>query len=241
MSESFVAWRGPSEIDGGPIMAYIVPESTNDKTGPMWQVHIIRDDMSPIEAIRTGADESICGTCPLRGIVQDDGSRAQRACYVVYAQGPQSAWKASVAKPTLPWDEVLKRIEGQPVRMGAYGDPAALPWNIVRDLYIAAGEWMCYTHRWMFMEGIDLARWRLLSMASVDSQWQGAIARADGWRTFRPDPEGHAQEGNEIVCPNESRGVQCIDCGLCKGATNGPKQVKSIVITGHGIGAKYLS
>ena len=35
------------------------------------QTWILRSDMNPLEAIHTGHDASICGDCPLRGILQD--------------------------------------------------------------------------------------------------------------------------------------------------------------------------
>ena len=63
---SHVVWRGPSAFNGEPIMAIAVTNSTNSKTGPMINVHIVRSDMSPVEAMRTGADDAICWTCPLR-------------------------------------------------------------------------------------------------------------------------------------------------------------------------------
>ena len=64
-----VAWRGPSAIDGTPVMLVLTGlrrPSTNSKTGPMVQSWILREDMHPLEAVKTGADSSICGSCPLR-------------------------------------------------------------------------------------------------------------------------------------------------------------------------------
>ena len=71
---SAVFWRGPSAIDGAPVVAIAsglspVPsdQSDNDKTGPMVQTWILREDMAPIMALR-GADRSICGDCVHRPV-----------------------------------------------------------------------------------------------------------------------------------------------------------------------------
>jgi hypothetical protein len=66
-----ILYRGPSMIDGKPIVAIATGydnESVNQKTGAMAQVWILRDDIAPIEAAQRGEDASICGQCPHRGI-----------------------------------------------------------------------------------------------------------------------------------------------------------------------------
>ena len=69
--KSVEVWRGPSPIDGAPIvmiMTGLSPKnpSKNSKTGPMVQTHIVRRDMAPVVAMMSGHDQSICGDCPLR-------------------------------------------------------------------------------------------------------------------------------------------------------------------------------
>jgi hypothetical protein len=66
-------WRGPSPIDGAPIVMIMTglsrlasEQSKNRKTGPMVQTHIVRQDMAPVVAMMNGADRAICGDCPLR-------------------------------------------------------------------------------------------------------------------------------------------------------------------------------
>ena len=61
-----ILYEGPSVIDGGPIVVIanrIAHASGNEKTGAMVQTFIIRRDMRPLQALATGADQSICGTC----------------------------------------------------------------------------------------------------------------------------------------------------------------------------------
>ena len=62
----YILYRGPSAIDGKPIMVIatgFANKSSNGKTGDMIQTWIIREDIAPNEAIKSGEDESICGQC----------------------------------------------------------------------------------------------------------------------------------------------------------------------------------
>jgi hypothetical protein len=69
-------------------------------------------------------------------------------------------------------------------------------------------------------------------MASVDSMEEQQTATAAGWRTFRVARD-LAAGPKEIVCPNTTAGVQCADCGLCRGTA---VKAKSILIEVHGVG-----
>ena len=85
----YVLHKGPSPIDGRPIVVILTLRTSNRKTGQMCQVWILREDVDPVHAIRTGDDYTICGSCPHRK--QADGSRS---CYVNVGQAPLSVWKA---------------------------------------------------------------------------------------------------------------------------------------------------
>jgi hypothetical protein len=69
---SGIIYRGPSLIDGAPIVVIATYSDRNKKTGTMLQTYIIREDVDPREASKTGADISICGTCPHRGTATAD-------------------------------------------------------------------------------------------------------------------------------------------------------------------------
>ena len=93
----YVIYRGPSLLDGAPIVAVALVKSRNAKTDNMVQTYIIRADLDPRDANRTGADFSICGTCPHRGVVNPDkvtGLADARSCYVVMGQGPLQVYKS---------------------------------------------------------------------------------------------------------------------------------------------------
>ena len=70
-NKSYVIYDGPSEIDGKPIVAIAQVKTGNRKTGDMVQTWILRSDVDPITASRTGEDVSICGDCPHKGTPSD--------------------------------------------------------------------------------------------------------------------------------------------------------------------------
>jgi hypothetical protein len=83
--KSGILYRGPSEIDGQPIVAIATYSNRNTKTGQVVQTYILREDINPLEASKTGQDYSICGDCPMRGDVTTDPARKiakNRKCYV---------------------------------------------------------------------------------------------------------------------------------------------------------------
>lgn len=87
--KGYIIDQGLSPIDGKPYVAILTLKTSNRKTGNMVQVWILREDVNPVEAIQTGDDVSICGSCPHRK--QPDGTRS---CYVNVGQAPLAVWKA---------------------------------------------------------------------------------------------------------------------------------------------------
>jgi hypothetical protein len=65
-------------------------------------------------------------------------------------------------------------------------------------------------------------------MVSADTPKQALKYQALGAKTFRVAMAGDALFDSEIECLSDSKGIQCIDCGLCDGST------KNIAITVHG-------
>jgi hypothetical protein len=233
MSRSLVIWRGPSRYDGEPVRAVLTleknPRKANRKTGPMAQLFILRDDIAPHTAQKCGADRSVCGECPFRPALNG-------GCYVTTFHGPASTWRATRSNPVARWPEVSRALEGRSLRLGAYGDVAALPPEVVSALYGAVqGRVTGYTHghRLLGMEGVS--HLRTSCMLSVETEAQAASAHAAGWRTFRGRPEGAPLMRSEIECPNESRGISCADCLLCCGASKG---ARSVSIPVHGFATK---
>jgi hypothetical protein len=237
-ANGIVLYEGPSMLDGAPIVVIatnIEKASRNEKTGNMVQTWILRSDLSPVEAVKSGQDASICGACQHRG----EGNGKGRSCYVNVFQAPLNIWKTwdrdSYPK-ALSLDDARKAGKGRMVRLGAYGDPAAVPSEIWEALTAEAKGWTGYTHQWRDPVASDLRRF---CMASADSAEERQEAKDAGWRTFRVRSDVEALGKREIACPASDEGgnrTACEKCGLCAGLTRWA--AKDIAIIVHGSKAK---
>ena len=120
------------------------------------------------------------------------------------------------------------------IRLGTYGDPAAAPLDVWRQVTAMAEGWTGYSHAWRTLT----VAWARLVMASVDSIEEMDQAHDRGWRTFRVG--GEAVRGAEVVCPASAEAgkkAQCIECRACMGLS--AKARASIQIAPHGAGARY--
>ena len=237
--KSSIIYIGPSLIDGAPIVVIAkVSKSRNSKTGAMIQTYIIRSDMSPLEASKTGLDYSICGTCVHRGIPTKDPKKKQavkRSCYVVLGQGPHGIYKAflrGIYPIVTGHDAIASLGAGRMVRLGTYGDPAAVPAYVWESLTSLAKGRTGYTHQ----SGVASAAVRPdLTMISADNLSMAQDAWAIGNRTFRVIKSvDEIVKGKEISCPASAEAgfkTTCMDCGLCAGNT---VKAKSIAIIDHG-------
>jgi len=235
---SAVVWRGRSLFDGAPIVAIVTGlrgDNANAKTGKaLAQLWILRADVSPLDAIRLGADASICGMCRHRG----DGTGAGRTCYVAVKNAPRSvyaAYRRGAYVSMHPRDvatHLASRNMG--IRIGAYGDGAALPLAVIDALTHGIFH-TGYTHNWQTRDDL-----KPYLMASVDTPEEYAIAAARGWRTFRVRTESQALASREIACPASDESgnrTTCDSCRLCDGARTDDRR-KSVAIIVHGIGVK---
>ena len=234
----FVFYRGPSPIDGAPIVAIATLESRNGKTGDMVQTWILREDISPLAAIATRADRSICGNCVHRG--NEDQART---CYVDASRAPSMVFDAYHRGQYIDLSDdpetIAMLIAQRIVRMGAYGDPAMVPIKQWRMLLAGSAGRTGYTHAWRRIWAQALKPY---VMASVDSVKEQDIARAMGWRTFRVRTETEPLESNEFACPASPEGglrKQCITCKACDGADRAGKASAAIIV--HGSMAKYFA
>ena len=220
--KGFVLYRGPSMLDGSPIAMVATLKTNNRKTGDMIQTWIIRTDLTPVEASKRKLDNAICGNCPQRWSVGG-------ACYVNIGQAPQAVYKGLERGiyPDYDATQHSKYFTGRMLRLGAYGDPAAVPIDVVRPLLSIVKGHTGYTHQ-MRHKGFDKA-WLEFLMVSADTPRAAMKARESGARYFRVSRDGEVMQG-EIECLSESKGISCADCGLC----NGKGAADSIVITVHG-------
>lgn len=259
---SAVLWKGPSELDGAPIALIAIVNSSNRKTGGMMQTYIIRTDIPPIEANRTGADFSICGDCHLRGKAdpaKETGLASERGCYVNLGQGPTIVYKTfdRFGYPNLmlsmylpdhlkelgAYDLLREYGTDQNIRCGTYGDPLAVPQWVWDALLSKARNWTGYTHQFNRIDSDALrVKASRFNMISADSLKEAREYWRNGLRTFRTvinttdiDP------AKEIVCPATKEGGErttCEHCNLCAGSSIKAKNIVAVV---HGSGAKYAS
>lgn len=242
---------GPSRIDGQPIVGIATYGTSNAKTGDLVQTWILRSDVHPILAINTGADESICGSCPLRGRIADASERTKpgkydnltdtvnkgRSCYVLVQNAPlqiYSGYKRGLY-PHLSF-EAQTLLEGKGLRYGSYGDPVAIPmkyWDRLARYCTGKAE-PGYTHQW---KNKKFSRWSKRVMASTHSEVENELAHSMGWRTFRTITDVSEKLDNEIICPASTEGGfthTCETCGACNGRRDMSDKRHSVAIVAHG-------
>lgn len=239
----YILHEGPSLLDGAPIVVIAITSSENAKTGDMVQTYILRADVAPIEASRTGADESTCGQCPKRWHLGGD-------CYVNLGHGPRVVFDgyrrgiyphakrfAGLYFPALANGAQCLGF-GRMVRLGTYGDPAAVPAHVWEALTAHAKGHTGYTHQWLSDAIDEQQRERImrLCMASADTETEAEMAHALGYRTFRVRNANDPMMPREFTCPASAEAgkrLTCAQCGACDGIGRKPSAA-SVTIIAHG-------
>lgn len=241
-----VAWEGPSRLDGEPIVCIVtgvgdrkVDRTKNTKIGEtMIQTWILRQDISPTAAINAGADRSICGDCVLRGILDEkDGhtTNRQRGCYVSVQNAPRQIWMAYTSNKYQPMGDITWK--DRPVRLGAYGDPAAIPYRVNRDIvHRGNGKHTGYTHQWRDRRFLPLRKFLMASVQSIDEKID---ANRRGWRTFRTLLPSDEPDSDEFLCPaslEQSFRLTCDTCMACSGVGEALTRIQgaNVAIYAHG-------
>ena len=224
-ANGWIAYTGPSLLDGKPIVVVVTGfarRSKNPKTGNALQAYILRKNVSPVSACKSRGDRSVCGDCPLRS----------RGCYVRVYQAPQqvyNAYRRGSHTRTIPARE---RWATRTIRLGAYGDPSAVPTSVWRRMTALADGWTGYTHT--PRRGITD-----LCMVSVESLQAKAKAKARGQRTFRIIRSADQLQRDEILCPASVEAGQLTTCERCR-LCDGANARKSIAIVAHGRSRKQV-
>ena len=224
-----IVWEGDSQIDGEPIVLILsgLMYSANDKTGNMLQTYILRQDVHPVEAIRSGDDYSICGNCSYRGRGKEHGE--VRTCYVRVETAPAQIWRIYNQDGYEKWSQVEKklRLTHRELRMGSYGDPAAVPFSVWQNLLKRVHSHTGYTSQWRHSFSQPF---RGIVQASCSNLQDYLDAKSLGWMTYTTLPNGHSGIDGAMKCVNESseKTVQCQQCMLCDGVS------RDITVTVHG-------
>lgn len=274
-----IIFDGISRIDNKThirgILTGVTSPTSNGKTGPMAQLWIVRADMShgqslsiPYEGTERGwpgerpdmADAAVCGGCPFAG---------GQGCYVT-TQATASIHKAAVAGryPQETLDTLAPLLMAQHrrgviagLRLGAYGDPVALPFELIEDLmnrlqpvrhtFQVTG----YTHAWkaqyrMADQPEPDERWRRYLMASCHHAADSLLAYKQGWRPYVVLPRGtpeeiraYARAADVAICPASDEAnnrLTCAACGGCDGRSGRQDKRKGFGLALHG-GAATLN
>ena len=231
----FIIYRGASMLDGAPIVVVALTNSTNVKTGNMVQTYILVDNgRSPVDNARSLADVSICGDCKHRRGIGG-------ACYVNLGQGARAVAAAIVAG-NYPADILAAQsaAAGRMVRLGTYGDPAAVPAYIWQALISKAAGHTGYSHQWQNGKaGADIMA---LCMASADNAMERAAAKAAGYRTFRVRAASEPVLAGEFLCPaSEEAGKRklCGECGACDGGMN-TRRADPVIIAHGSLKGRFI-
>ena len=221
LERGFIMYQGPSMLDNAPIVVVATMSTSNSKTGQMVQTWILRADINPVEASKFGQDSSICGNCVHRHYNKG-------ACYVNIGQAPNGVFKGYQRGiyPVFVYDDHAHYFSHRKIRLGAYGDPAAVPFGVMQSIAALGIGHTGYTHQ-AEHKGFD-GRFFELCQVSADTPRQAEKYQKLGARTFRVALAGDALANGELECLADSKGLQCIDCMLCDGST------KNIAITVHG-------
>lgn len=215
-----ILYEGPSVLDEQPIVCIATLKSDNVGTGNMIQTWIMHANINPVEATKTGDDVSVCGNCVHRHY--NNG-----ACYVNVGQAPNGVWKTYKREGYPHYDSSHDpHFEGRAMRLGSYGDPAAVPAEVwIRTIALVRAH-TGYTHQ-VRHRNFD-PRIAGFCMVSADTPRQALSYHRRGFNTFRIKQAAGDVLASERPCPKQV-GNKCLDCLLCNGRSNA-----NIVIDVHG-------
>lgn len=224
----YVIYRGPSLINGKPIVVIAITKSSNKKTGNMVQTYILPDNnMTPVYNAKALEDEAVCGDCKHR---RGKGG----SCYVNLGQGVTAVTKSYwEGKYPFSLTHAMMDSAGRTVRLGTYGDPAAVPTIIWESMLRQSIGWTGYTHQWNKSSTDPLLM--KYCMASVDNDEEFRQAQSMGYRTFRVRLANQPLLAKEFMCPaSEEAGKRklCTECRACDGGIDTAKASPAIVVHG---------
>ena len=232
MLTGYVLYEGPSAYDGVPIVVIATSNSKNTKTGRMWQTWIMLQDVAPHEAVKTGADYSVCGNCPLRPLNYKANGLA-KPCYVLTFQAPLSVWRKYKrgGYPHIALSDFRQVLQGASIRLGSWGDPATVQFKVWQALGIGSGEFThtSYTHGYL-VDGFD-DRNLQISMVSIDPVTE-LLPELPTGRSFRVISSVDQLQQGEILCPaSKEQGYRttCSKCGLCGGQSRKAKNIAIVI------------
>lgn len=216
-----ILFQGKSQFNGKNLTVIATFNTRNAKTGSMIQTWILPTDNSILD--KSDDKSTQCGNCPIKS-----------ACYVTLHQAPnqiqKTYFKGGYIKPTK--KQLASKLVDESIRLGAYGDPAMVPFEVWETVLKYTKKHTGYTHQWRWGD----TRFNSIVMASVESVEAKVEANAKGYKTFRVKQAHEPILTDEVLCPNQKNDdITCKLCGLC----NGKKA--NVVIDIHGTKAKIAN
>jgi hypothetical protein len=129
-------------------------------------------------------------------------------CYVNWVNGPLAVQNG--VKIAYQPSRHNTLIRAKNVRIGATGDPGAIPASVSVNLTRLARGWTGYHHS----GDPDLDS---ICMVSTQDEESEQAARDEGKRQYRMVRHDEKPPKDMVECPNATHGVQCNDCLLCCG------------------------
>ena len=233
-SNGVILWEGASLIDGAPIVVIATglrKASGNVKTGGMIQTFIIRQDIAPHKALRTGDDRSVCGDCPKRPALFTAKGPGDKPCYVDVAKSVRSVHLcySKGNYPRVSPEHAADLFAGRELRLGAYGNPSAAPFDLWQTVAAKTAGRTGYIHNWRTAD----VRWPCLVMASVETVPEAIEARQLGYRLFRARLASEPLLDREVACPASKEAgfkTTCHKCLACGGHSAKAKVDIAIIV-----------
>ena len=221
---SVLLYSGPSQIDGAPIIVVATSDSKNEKTGKLIQTWIMRSDIDPKTATKTGHDTSVCGNCAHKPTNYKAADVPE--CYVLSHKAPLSIYKAYHRGR---YCTDVSQLPDADIRFGSYGDPVAAPievWTGVKHslelMYNRKFKHTGYSHQW---KEAYAQPYKGLLAASCDSVIDILAAYKLGWVPFAVSVDAIAYKAMQQIglaaCPaskERNYSKQCVDCMACSGS-----------------------
>lgn len=228
-----IFYEGESKIDGGPIVGIITglkvrPE--NKKTGNLLQTWIIRQDQSPWDAVMSGNDFSVCGSCQ-----QSRGPGKTGKCYVDLGKAPHNIYDCykKGRYPTFSSNQAMDILkEGRYLRIGAYGNPSAIPFEVWSPIVKLVKKWTGYEHLWRLCD----QRFKEICVASCETEQDLIDAKNMGWYTFRSRFSNEPVREDEFMCPASEEAnykMTCYECMACGSGGIGKAKSPTIILHGN--------
>jgi hypothetical protein len=200
---------------------------------------------------------SIEGSCPTDCAHRDAGCYAQMGKVGIHTarlnkanegRTRQDAREIARAEAREIKAAIAEGKDTRPLRVHVAGDcrtPSA-----AREIARAVKGWKqpvwSYTHAW---KAVDRENWGKVSvLASVDRAEEIPLAFERGYapavtaRQHPTDGKAYVENGIRFIpCPNQTRDITCVQCGLCMNANKLHAMRAAIVFEAHGTGKRKLT